>query len=76
MIRAAHPQRQSTGKSPFLRAPASTTFPLFGVGEADPLLRHGADVVVGVKVGLLNFASVYHVNNIVYGDAVRKSRGR
>lgn len=57
-------------------APASASFPLFGVGQADPLLRHGADVVVGVEVGLLNFASIYHEDDVVYGDAARKSRGR
>lgn len=62
--------------SPLSHTPASTSFPLLGVGQADPLLRHGADVVVGVEVGLFNFASVYHVNDIVDGDAAGKSRGK
>lgn len=53
--------------------PASTSFPLFGIGQANPLCCHSADVVVGVKVGLLNLASIYHINDIVYGDAVRNS---
>lgn len=73
-IRAALPQGQYTGNIPF--SPASAAFSLFGVGQADPLLRHGADVVVGVEVGLLNFASVDDKDHIIDGDAVRKSRCR
>lgn len=73
-IRAALPQGQYTGNIPF--SPASAAFSLLGVGQADPLLRHGADVVVGVEVGLLNFASVDHKDHIIYGDAVRKNRLR
>lgn len=60
----------------YRHAPASTSFPLFGVGQANPLLCHSADVVIGVKVGLLNLASIYHINNIIYGDAVRNSGER
>lgn len=56
--------------------PAGTSFPLFGIGQANPLGCHSADVVVGVKVGLLNLPSIYHVYNIIYGDAVRKSGER
>jgi len=56
--------------------PAGTSFPLFGVGQADPLCRHGADVVAGVKVGLLNLASIDHIDNVIYSDAVRKSGER
>lgn len=56
--------------------PASTSFPLFGIGQANPLSHHGADVIAGVKVGLLNFASIYHINNIIDGDAVRSRRER
>lgn len=70
-IRAALPQGQYADSIPFL--PASAAFPLFGIGQADPLLCHGADVVVGVEVGLLNFASVDHKDHIIYGDAVRKN---
>lgn len=73
-IRAALPRGLYTGNNPF--SPASAAFSLFGVGQADPLLRHGADVVVGVEVGLLNFASVNHKDHIIYGDAVRKNRRR
>lgn len=53
--------------------PACASFPLFGVGQADPLGCHRADVVVGVEVGLLNLASIDHINNIIYGDAGRKT---
>lgn len=70
-IRAALPQGQYTGNIPF--SPASAAFSLFGVGQADPLLCHGADVVIGVEVRLLNFASVDHKDHIIYGDAVRKN---
>lgn len=54
-----------------MEVPASTSLPLFGIGQANPLSCHGADIVVTVKVGLLNLASVYHKNDIVYGDAER-----
>lgn len=53
--------------------PASTSFSLFSIGQANPLGCHGADVVVGIKVSLLYLASINHINNIIYGDAVRKS---
>lgn len=59
-----------------MHIPASAPLPLFGVGQAHPLRRHGADVVVGVKVGLLDLASINHVNDVIYGDAVRKRRER
>lgn len=58
-------------KCPFLQVPASASFPLFGVGQANPLGRHGADVVVSVEIGLLNLSSIYHKNDIIYGDAER-----
>ena len=61
--------------------PAGTSFSLFGVGQANPLCCHSADVVGGVEVGLLNLASIYHINNVIYGDAgrtrgEREKRGR
>lgn len=63
--------------SPVCRhTPAGTSFPLFGVGQANPLRCHSADVVACVKVGLLNLASIYHINNVIYGDAVRESGER
>lgn len=52
--------------------PSSSTFPLFGVSFTDPLGRHCTDVVLGVKVCLLDFSSIYHINYIIYGDAVWK----
>ena len=54
------------------RIPAGTSFPLLAIGQAHPLCCHSADVVVGVKVGLLNLARVYHVNDVIDGDAVRE----
>lgn len=51
--------------------PASTSFSLFSIGQTDPLGCHCANVVVGVKVGLFNFASIYHIDHIIYGDAVK-----
>lgn len=59
-----------------MHTPAGTSFPLFGIGQANPLGCHGADVVAGVKVGLLYLPSIYHINNVIYGDAVKKSGER
>lgn len=56
------------------RSPAGAALPLFGVGQAHPLLGHGADVVAGVEVGLLDLAAVDHVDNVVYGDAATRKR--
>lgn len=55
--------------------PASTSFPLFGIGQANPLSCHGADVVAGVKVSLLYLPSIYHINYVIYGDAEREKEG-
>lgn len=50
---------------------------MFGIGQADPLSCHRADVVVGVEVGLLNLASIDHIDDVIYGDAGRqKARER
>lgn len=53
-------------------SPSSPTSPLLGVGLANPLSGHRADVVLCVKVCLLYFSSIYHKNYIIYGNAVWK----
>lgn len=52
--------------------PSSSTFPLFGISFTNPLSRHRTDVVLCVKVCLFYFSSIYHINYIIYGNAVWK----
>lgn len=52
--------------------PSCSTLPLLGIGFADPLSCHGADVVLGVKVSLLDLPPVYHEHHVIDCDAVAK----
>ena len=47
---------------------ARATPALLHIGQADPLRRQGADIVVHVKVLDLNLATVDHVDNVLDGD--------
>lgn len=57
-------------------SPASTAFPLLSVGITDPLCGHDANVVLGVKMRLLDLPTINDINNIVYGDTAVKTQGQ
>lgn len=69
LLETQHPQ---TSLSTLLFLPSCSTLPLLGIGFADPLCCHGADVVLGVKVSLLYFPPIYNKHDVIDCDAVEK----
>lgn len=71
VLETQHPQ---TPLSTPLLSPSCSTLPLLGIGFADPLCCHGADVVLGVKVSLLYFPPIYNEHDVIDCNAVEKKR--
>lgn len=70
LLETRHPQ---TSLSTPLFLPPCSTLPLLGIGFADPLCCHGADVVLGVKVSLLYLPPIYNKHDVIDCDAVEKN---
>lgn len=71
LLETQHPQTPL--RTPLFLPPCST-LPLLGIGLADPLCCHGADVVLGVKVSLLYLPPIYNKHHVIDCDAVEKNR--
>lgn len=69
LLETQHPQ---TPPSSPLLPPSCSTLPLLGIGFADPLCCHGADVVLRVKVSLLYLPPIYNEHDVINCDAVER----